>query len=66
MTTYDIENLARLISALPPAPLGWVAAAQELPRARAGLDELIVRAEGDARLRSRLVADLEEFVDAGV
>ena len=55
VTTYDIENLARLIGALPPPPEGWVAAAQELPRARAGLDELIVRAEGDARLRSRLV-----------
>jgi hypothetical protein len=67
VTNYDIETLARLIGALPPAPEGWVAAAQELPRARAGLDDLIVRAEGDARLRSRLVADLESaLAESGI
>jgi hypothetical protein len=59
VTTYDIEQLARLIGALPPAPRGWVTAAQELPRVRTSLDDLIVRAELDAELRARLVADLE-------
>ena len=27
-----MEELARLLAVLPPAPLGWVEAAQELPR----------------------------------
>jgi hypothetical protein len=67
VTTYDIENLARLVGALPPAPEGWVQAAQELPRVRAGLDELIVRAGGDALLRARLVADLESaLAESGI
>jgi len=67
VTTYDMEHLARLIGALPPTPEGWVAAAQELPRVRVGLDELIVRAEGDAHLRARLVADLESaLAESGI
>jgi hypothetical protein len=65
--TNDIELLARLIGALPPAPEGWVAAAQELPRARAGLDDLVVRSGGDAQLRARLVADLESaLAESGI
>ena len=33
MTTgYDEERLGELLAVLPPAPLGWVEAAQELPR----------------------------------
>ena len=40
---YDIERLAQLISALPLAPEGWVKAAQELPLARRGLDDIIAR-----------------------
>ncbi|MGH3001152.1 MAG: hypothetical protein ACRDM1_00515 [Gaiellaceae bacterium] len=59
MTTIDIEKLAHQLAALPPAPAGWVEAAQELPAMRAGLDELLARAERDAELRERLVADLE-------
>ena len=53
------ERLAQLIRALPPAPEGWVRAAQELPLARRGLDEIVARAEADAAFRQRLVADLE-------
>ena len=53
------ERLAQLIRALPPAPEGWVRAAQELPLARRGLDEIVARAEADAVFRQRLVADLE-------
>ena len=65
--TYDIEQLARLLGALPPAPGGWVSAAQELPRMRAGLDDLIARAERDVELRARLVADLESaLAESGI
>lgn len=67
MTTYDIEQLGRLLGALPPAPKGWVEAAQELPRVRAALDGLIARAELDAELRARLVADLESaLAESGI
>ena len=60
MTTYDEERLGELLRLLPPAPLGWVEAAQELPRARADLDALIARAERDAAFRQALVDDLED------
>ena len=64
---YDIEQLARLIGALPPAPEGWVEAAQELPRMRASLDDLIAKAKTDAELRTRLVADLESaLAESGI
>ena len=59
MTTYDEERLGELLRLLPPAPTGWVEAAQELPRARADLDALIARAEDDAAFRQALVDDLE-------
>jgi hypothetical protein len=64
MTAFDEERLARLIRALPPAPVGWVRAAQELPLARAGLDEIVARAEADADFKARLVADLEAALEA--
>jgi hypothetical protein len=54
-----IERLARLLRALPPAPQGWVEAAQELPLVRGELDEIVARAEADAEFRAALVADLE-------
>jgi hypothetical protein len=57
--TYDEETLARLLRLLPPAPAGAVAAAQELPLARRGLDEIVAHAEADAAFRARVVADLE-------
>jgi hypothetical protein len=59
MTSFDEERLARLIRALPPAPAGWVQAAQELPLARGEVDEIVARAEADAAFRERLIADLE-------
>src|SRR5437762_2957829 len=52
MTAFDEERLARLISLLPPAPTARVRAAQELPLARAGLDETVARREA-ARLLCR-------------
>jgi hypothetical protein len=64
MTAFTEERLARLIRALPPAPLAWVRAAQELPLAKAGLDEIVARAEADAVFKARLVADLEGALEA--
>ncbi len=67
MTTDDIERLGRLIAALPPVPTGWVEAAQELPRVRQELDTLLARAETDAELRSKLIADLEStLAESGI
>ena len=62
MSTYDEERLAELIRALPPAPEAWVLAAQELPLARRGLDEIVARAEADAEFRAALIADLEAAI----
>ena len=64
MTHYDEERLAELIAGLPPAPEAWVRAAQELPAARRGLDEIVARAEADAEFRARLLADLEGALEA--
>jgi hypothetical protein len=58
----EIDRIAELLRALPPAPSGWVQAAQELPLAGAGLDELVARAEADAAFRAALLADLEAAV----
>jgi hypothetical protein len=64
MNAYDEERIGRLLRLLPPAPEGWVLAAQELPAARAMLDELVARAEQDAAFRLQLMADLERAVAA--
>lgn len=61
---YDEERLGELLSLLPPAPPGWVQAAQELPAARLGLDEIVERARRDAEFRVLLVADLEAALAA--
>jgi hypothetical protein len=65
--TTDIEQLARLLAALPPAPQGWVTAAQQLPNVGAELAALMDRAANDAELRSKLVENLEAALDdAGI
>ena len=64
MNVYDEERIARLLRLLPPVPEGWVRAAQELPAARAALDELVLRAERDAAFRRQLETDLERAVAA--
>jgi hypothetical protein len=64
MTGYDEERLAALLRLLPPAPDGWVRAAQELPHARAEISTLVARAGEDAAYRARLVADLEAALEA--
>ena len=55
----EIEEIAALVSLLPPVPDGWVEAAQELPRARSGLDALVAAAEASAEARARILDDLE-------
>jgi hypothetical protein len=57
--SYDEERLGKLLRLLPAPPVAWVRAAQELPRARAALEGLVARAEADAALRERVLADLE-------
>ena len=67
MSAYDHDTLGRLIAALPPAPDGWVRAAQELPAARRGIDGIVNRAVADAAYRERVVADLESaLAEAGL
>ena len=56
---YDEERLAQLLKMLPPAPEGWVRAAQELPQARREIDEIAERAQRDAEFRAAVEADLE-------
>jgi hypothetical protein len=61
---YDEERLAELLRALPPVPEGWVRAAQELPRVRRELDDIVERAVADAEFRKALIADLEAALRA--
>lgn len=63
MSGYDETTVARLLALLRPAPDGWVRAAQELPLARLGLDDLVHRAEEDAEFRRRLLSDLEAALE---
>jgi hypothetical protein len=64
MSGFDHDQLAKLIGMLPPAPEAWVRAAQELPEARRGLDQLVARAEADASYRAEVLADLERALEA--
>ena len=64
MTGYDEERIAAMLRLLPPAPSGWVQAAQELPHARAEIAALVARAEEDAAYRARVVADLQAALEA--
>jgi hypothetical protein len=64
MSPPDEARLAELLRKLPPAPEAWVRAAQELPLARLGLDEIVRRAEEDAEYRRRLMEDLEAALAA--
>ena len=62
--SYDEARLAALLRALPPAPEAWVRAAQELPRVRRELDDIVARAEADAEFRKQLIEDLEQALRA--
>lgn len=64
LTAYDEERIADLLRLLPPAPEAWVRAAQQLPAARAQIDRIVDLAEGDARYRAGVLADLAEALRA--
>jgi hypothetical protein len=64
MNGYDEERIAELLRLLPPAPTGWVQAAQELPAARLEIAAIVARAEADAAFRASVVADLESALAA--
>jgi len=61
---YEEERLGVLLRLLPPAPVGWLRAAQELPAARRTFDEIVARAEADLAFRNALLADLETALAA--
>jgi hypothetical protein len=61
---YDEQRLGELLRALRPVPEGWVEAAQELPRVRRGLDDIVARAVADAEFRRALIEDLEAALRA--
>jgi hypothetical protein len=64
MRTHDEERIADFLRLLRPVPEGWVEAAQELPIASRGLDEIVERARADAEFRRALIADLEAALAA--
>lgn len=64
MAQLSEERLAELIALLRPPPHGWVEAAVELPRARAAIDGLAVRASDDQQQRQAILADLEQALRA--
>lgn len=64
MSGYDEERIAELLRVLPPAPVGLVEAAQELPRARMEIAGLVERAQADAAYRARILADIEAALAA--
>jgi hypothetical protein len=59
MSAYNEERIADVLRLLRPAPEAWVRAAQELPLALRGLDDIVERARADDRFRRALIADLE-------
>ena len=64
MPSYREETLAELLRTLPAPPQAWVRAAQEIPLARRGLDEIVERARADRAFRDALIADLESALEA--
>ena len=63
MRNYDEETLAVLLRTLPAAPTAWVKAAQEIPLARRGLDDIVERARSDRAFRQALFVDAESTLD---
>ena len=64
MRNYDEETLADLLRTLPAPPQAWVKAAQEIPLARRGLDDIVERARADQAFREALIADLETALES--
>lgn len=63
MRNYNEETLADLLRTLPAPPEAWVKAAQEIPLARRGLDDIVERARADQAFREALIADLERALE---
>ena len=63
MPSYDEEKLGEILSALPPAPASWVKAAQDIPLAQRGLDEIVERAVADDDYRRRVIEDPEAVLE---
>jgi hypothetical protein len=63
MRNYDEETVANLLRTLPAPPQAWVEAAQEIPLARRGLDDIVERAQADQAFREALIADLERALE---
>ena len=63
MRNYDEETVAGMLRMLPAPPEAWVRAAQEIPLARRGLDEIVERARADLAFREALIADLERALE---
>ena len=63
MRNYDEETLAVLLRTLPAAPEAWVKAAQEIPLARRGLDDIVERARADQAFREALIEDTESTLE---
>jgi hypothetical protein len=63
MRNYSEETLALLLRTLPAAPTAWVKAAQEIPLARRGLDDIVERAQADRAFREALIADAENTLE---
>ena len=64
MRHYNEETLADLLRTLPAPPQAWVKAAQEIPLARKGLDDIVERARADKAFRDALIADLETALES--
>jgi hypothetical protein len=64
MRHYNEETLADLLRTLPAPPQAWVKAAQEIPLARKGLDDIVERARADQAFRDALIADLETALES--
>ena len=64
MRDYKEETLANLLRTLPAPPQAWVQAAQEIPLARRGLDDIVERARADQAFRDALIVDLEQALEA--
>lgn len=60
MNRYEEDELARLLEALPPAPLAWVEAAKELPWMRSQIDGIVDRAASDAAFRRSVIVAMEK------
>jgi hypothetical protein len=66
MTRFHEEQLAALLTLLPPAPTAWVQAAADLPRFRDLLESVAALADADAAFRAALLDDLERaLAEAG-